>query len=1157
MNREWTPKQQEAIMKEGDLLVSAAAGAGKTAVLTERIARLISEGCGVDELLVVTFTRAAASEMKERISKRLRGLSDEAAEAGNPERAAYLSRAGAACESANISTIHSFCTSVLRRNYHEAGVDPAVRVAEQLDAELYAAKAMAEVIENAFLQNERNKDAGFEALLTAVGSPEALEKLIRSLYAFAIARPDPEAWLDRAVDMYTRSFPEAAKKAADDLIGSVCEELEILFASAKTLREGDASAHPRIAAALDDDMSFMMALLVNRDYDRWVGAVNSHSFARLTWNTGTDDAEKEAVRDYREALKKYLGKLKRIFAHSLSEEASFARLLGEPIAVLRRLTGEFSARYAEIKADEGVIDFNDMEQLTLKALRSPGIAAEYRGRFRHVFVDEYQDINPAQEAILAAVSDGNRFMVGDVKQSIYRFRQAEPAIFLEKYRTYVGSGGRCRIDLNSNFRSRTAVLDAANLLFSQLMRGGAVGEIDYSDNAALVSGFPGGGTGSVEFAIIDPDPDAAPVFPFYGDEEDDESEDESSASLQAAYAAGRILEIMRDETLSENGAERPYRWSDFTVLLRSASATASEWMKALGDAGIPVVSESGPGFFDAIEVRLFIDLLRVIDNRRQDIPLLAVMRSSVFDLTDEELIHIRADYDGEDLLDRVILAAEDPAAPTWSVKCGEMLRRIDGWRGELRLKTLGEFVSSVLDAAKLGIFVSSLFGGEARQASLETIVRLAEKFSDGGRGSLGAFIRYLDDSRSSSPASAAVSPAIDAVRLMTIHRSKGLEFPVVILGDVTKQFNRSANSAVGIFDAELGIGLCSVAGDRGNKSLLQRAMTFREQRRQNAEEMRMLYVAQTRAREKLIMIGVKQNSERYARLYARPLDGVRIMGASSYAEWMLGAYFPNGIDTPVVFPNGGSMELKLMGARAARGRGVGMSEDDFTLWKQEASFAEFDELTRRFAPNYENRAATELPSKLSVTGLTLRSPEVSARPRFMADDGVITGAEIGTLTHRLLQLISIAPHDGESVREELRALTIRGLFTEREASLVRVGAVVGFFSSDIGRRLVASPRVEREKEFNLMCEASRLIGASTDEPIMLQGIIDCCFIEDGRWVLVDHKTTRVDGAHSPRTVAERYRRQIELYAEALERLTGIPVAEKYIYLLSVGEAVKM
>lgn len=1154
MERKWTERQLEAINKRGDLLVSAAAGAGKTAVLTERIARLISEGTGVDELLVVTFTKAAAAEMKQRISARLLELSEDASDKGDPEKAERLRRASAACAGANISTIHSFCMNVLRRNYHEAGVDPAVHAAETLDSELLASKAIGDVLEAQYLADEKQEDVGFNELLTTAGSDERVEDLIRSLYKYAAAKPNPDEWLDRAVSLYTEGFRSAAVTAAGELMDAVCLELQVFMDRIKLLRI-ETSEHPGITKALDDDMSFIMGLMLTRDHDKWVRALSGRKFTRLLWNTGTDASEKTGVQLCREALKKYVGTLEKRFSHTLDEEEAFSKLLARPVAALRRLTGEFAKRYSELKAEEGLIDFSDMEQLTLKVLRNESIAREYRERFKYVFIDEYQDINPAQEAILRAVSDNNRFMVGDVKQSIYRFRQAEPAIFLDKYNNYSGEDGRFRIDLNCNFRSRTAVLDAANMLFSCLMRGGAVGEIDYSDNAALTSGFEkreGDPDGSVEITLIDPE-----SFGDEGLDEDSGEELEGSARIQAAYAASRILSIMNNEVLHDKNGPRRYRWSDFTILLRSASVTARDWLQVLSDSGIPCVSDQGQGFFESLEVRLFIDLLRLIDNRRQDIPLLAVMRSFAFGFTEEELIHVKTDYEGDDVLDRVIKAAEDAAAPSWSVKSRRLLDSIERWRTLSRITEIGALISRIIDETGFEVFVSALKGGDARVRNIETLLDLANRFSAAGRGSLGSFIRYLDDSRESAEPASGPAPAVDAVRLMTIHHSKGLEFPVVILGDITRGFNRNFRSDVGIFDSDLGIGLCSVSGDRSNKALLQRAITFREERRQNAEEMRVLYVAQTRAMEKLIMIGAKAKALNFASKLACPPDGVRIMNASCYADWMLGAYFPNGVDSPAVFPHGGSMKLEIRGAGAAMREGRGLTPDAFASWQQEASFADPDELCERFKFKYRAEEDTKLPSKLSVTGLTLTAPQVRLRPRFMENERDLTGAEIGTLTHKLLQLVSVAPHTESTVEAELEALIERGVFTGREAKAIRIPAIVAFFDSPLGKRLIASDTVLREKEFELFMEASVLTGAPTDAPIMLQGVIDCCFIEDGGWVLVDHKTTHVDASHTARTVAERYRSQLDLYSKALTRLTGLPVKERYVYLLSVNEAVKL
>ena len=941
------------------------------------------------------------------------------------------------------------------------------------------------------------------------------------------------------------------------MISDALEELKTFSEKAKALREGTPEEYRGAAAALDSDMSLLLGLKLHPEHDEWVRALDGLKLASLSWPRGTDESEKTELKEYRAALKKHLGELAVRFSHTMEEEKQAAQKLAGPIARLVKLTEEFRARFTELKASDGLIDFNDMEQLTLKILRNESIANEYRSRFRCVFVDEYQDINPAQEAILRAVSRENRFMVGDVKQSIYRFRQAEPKIFLEKLSAQKRGEKPERIDLNANFRSRPAILEAVNALFSELMLGGNVGEVSYEKEDELVPGLPlneGDPTGEVELVLIDPE--AAP-----SDEPEDEdyedAPDATSAQLQAAYAARRIHEIMRTETLKTPKEERPYRFGDFTVLLRSAAGSADEWVNTLSQAGIPCAASSGSELFDALEVRIFADLLRVIDNRRQDIPLLAVMRSPIFDFTDEELIHIRADYEGEDVLDRVLAAGADPNEPPWGAHAKEFLRTVDRWRGLERILDVGEFVSRILDETGFDVIVSALRGGEARCRDLDALLETARAYSDSGKGGLGGFIRYIDEARASAPQKTAAAPSQDAVRLMTIHQSKGLEFPVVFLGDITRGFNRSVRSDVGVFDAELGIGLCSVSGDRGNRSMLQRAIARNELLRQNAEEMRVLYVAMTRAREKLIMLGMHKDAEGFAAKYAKPLNGLRIMRADRYADWMLGAYFPNGTEAERKLPCGAALRFAVCHADEAEAGSVGMSADALEGWMRDALFADTAETEARFAFSYEGEAATKLPSKLSVTGLTLRGTELAKKPRFMEDEGEPTGAEIGTVTHRLLQLISLQQHDADSVREELRKLTWQGLFSDREAGLVRVDSVVKFLDSPLGKRLIASERAEREKEFNLMLPAHELTESDSDEPIMLQGVIDCCFIENGAWVLVDHKTTRVDAAHTAKTVAERYRRQLELYSKALERLTGTEVREAYVYLLSADEAVKM
>lgn len=1156
MPRSFTDEQKSAIMLEGDLLVSAAAGAGKTSVLTERIARLISEGVPVESLLVVTFTGAAAAEMKTRIEDRLKDLSSLEPDI---DRAAWLAKAAAACGRANISTLHSFCMSVLKRNFSAAGIDPAFRAAEPADADILFNKAMDAVLEEKYLETETSPDPAFEALVAAAGSDEKLTELLRKLFDFAESRPDPDEWLEMCVRRITDEAEETLRGIEKKFVANSREKLEHFAARARALRVELPEDQRGIAAALDADLGMMLSFTLTDDYDSWVKALPEIKYERLNWQRGTDPADKQDVINYRDQLKDYTGRLKVLFAHSHNEETEYLKLLSPPVVELVSLVRRFRQKYTELKEDAGLIDFRDMEQLTLKVLKDPGVADEYRSRFTHIFVDEYQDINPAQEAILLAVSKGNRFLVGDVKQSIYRFRQADPTIFIDKYRSYDGTDGKIRIDLNRNFRSAPVVLDAVNEVFSKLMLGDKVGEIDYSDNAALISGKPDAffGAGEVELTLVDPDlsdgagayadPDEPPEF------DPDAEGPASGAASEAAYAARKILYIMENCTVPEEGGPRKYRYSDFAILLRSARGVVGDWMSTLALYGIPCVTALGEGFYDSIEVRLFMSLLRVIDNRRQDIPLLAVMRSPIFLFTDEDLVHIRSEHREKDMLSSVVSAANDPAAPPWGVKCREMLSKLDEWRMKQKLMELGDLVACVLDETRLRAFVSSLYGGSARAENLETLVTLAEKFSASG-GSLSGFIAYMDDSKETAKLPTALQPVCDAVKLMTVHGSKGLEFDTVILGGITRQFRRAYNTDIGIFDSELGVGLCSVSGDRSIKSILQRAIADREASRLNAEEMRLLYVAMTRAKTRLIMTGVKKNAAAYAEKQARPLDAVRIMRANYYAEWLFGALFPAGTDIEPKLPSGGTVRFGISGASVSGAPGS-MTPADIAEWLQEAAFTDASGLEERFRPIDD--VSSGIPSKLSVTGLTLAPAEFAARPRFMDDRNDFTAAEKGTLTHRLLQLVSIRPHTAESVREELAALTEKGLFTDEEAAAISVDSVVGFFSSDLGRRLIASSRVEREREFDILIGANELIETGETAKVMLQGVIDCCFIEDGEWVLVDHKTSHIDKSHSARTVAERYRRQIELYAEALTKLTGINVKQRYVYLLSAGIAVEI
>ncbi len=1163
MAQSWTKEQLRAINAEGSLLVSAAAGAGKTAVLTERIARIIAGGTSVSELLVVTFTKPAAAEMKSRIEKRLYDLAESTSDEAAKRR---LSREAGEVSHASVSTLHSFCTNLLRRSCHEAGIDPAFRPAEDAEAALMFKDALDEALEACCLSAEENRDPDFSALVDLCEGDSALCTLAASLYEFMMARPAPFEWLRDAVAAYDEKFDIYFERAQSVLCRIAQRDMRVLLSRARELYEWSDINAPRYTAMLAQDMSDMLAFAQLSSYSSWYDALCTYKPVRRPPAEKQGDTPSEVL-SYRKEYSTLLAKLREIFRFDLQQERLIAESIAPAMRGLYALMELTRANYSRAKAERGVIDFSDMEQLALRVLNNPEIAREYRERYKYIFIDEYQDTNLVQDAIIERIRrPDNLFLVGDVKQSIYRFRQAEPASFLEKYESFRGEVGT-RIDLNANFRSSLVILEAANLLFEKLMHGKAAGEIDYSDNAALVSGTNISG-GAVEIHLIDMSSedgdegrnDAA------GEDEDEEEEFERS-EREAMRAAQLIREIMERETVSDSNGERPYRFSDFAVLLRSTKGTAANWANILSAMGIPCYAELSDGYFNAIEVQVFMNLLRVIDNRRQDIPLASVMLSPIGGFTYRELIHIRGDYAGDDLLDRLIAAAsgEDEAA----AKAYEFLHRIDDWHERSRFIGVNELIGALLDETRYYTFVGALPGGAVRRANLDMLSQRAHSCEKNGLLGLDSFIRFIDGARDSASLGASQTINADAVRIMSIHKSKGLEFPVVFIGGITKQINRSFTKAPGVFDRELGIGLRLRRGGGSIKSVLQRAITYLEHSKQTAEEMRVLYVAMTRARSRLYMLGAAKDAGQLAAKFAVPLNDYRVMNARSFLDWIMGAYFPHGLNQENarrgVELNLGSGSLKLHivpGAMLSKPSGR-MDSSAFKRWTEKSMETDFSDVAKLFSYRYPNEQDTLLPSKKSVTELSEaqfkseHETRAYAAPVFLRTQRErLTAAERGTAAHKLIQHIALRHHDASSIEAELKRLTEAGILSGEEAEGICVENIAAFFASPLAQRMLKSDLVKRELEFTLVIAANEVGLSERDTPLLLQGVIDCCFMEDGEWVLVDYKTSRAseDSAHS---VASRYSMQLQLYSKALQKLTGIPVKQRYIHLLGAGISVEL
>ena len=1242
--------QQRAINENGNLLVSAAAGAGKTYVLTKRIVRLVSEGARMDELLIVTFTRAAAAEMRERIEKE---LNEAAGRAEDGETRARLIGAAASVFCADISTIDVFCRNVLKRNYDRVGLDPAFTVMDDAQAFVMMRRVIDDIIEEFYRTNETEPSEASLFLAEALGKKADIEKLITSVYHAVSARPDPKGKLLECVEKYEvgENFDRLFEDCAQIFISSAKMRLRLLreravetAMSIMSLEKGEVY-YGKIHSWIQE----IDALLLLSSYDEWYNALSGIELETLRGGRGNKAPDE--VKDLRKDISDYLKELlERVFVLTKSEEETLAGCLKPVVNLICELVIRFMDEFTAMKRENSQVDFTDLEQLALEALEDERIAEEYRNKYSHIFIDEYQDTNSLQDSIFQRISRGNNlFMVGDVKQSIYRFRQAEPEIFLEKYNAYrVDEGGEGfgkRIDLNRNFRSESAVLSATNSIFRCLMKGD-VGEIDYSDNAAL-NPRDDAGRGSAELHLIEMSEELyravdnsvenmdnsahnasfeaaeGSKYAQSGAEDSKEADDESKKDAQSALEelegveaeaeliADRITDIMQHGSIydKEKKENRAPRYSDFAVILRTAKGFALRIVNALSKRGIPSAAELGNGYFDAVEVQIFINLLRIIDNIRQDIPLASVMLSPIGCFDEKELVLIRSAFRGERFKDAPFcerLAAAKLAVETFDAleaadpgendeknkyyrdlfndrgeekravfkKAAEFLKRIEKFRELSRLMEVKEFIGRLFDDTLFALFASAMPNGPARKANLDMILECAAAFENIGGRSLHGFIDYLDDLKDNNKLGAAQVPGDDAVRVMTIHKSKGLEFPVVFVCMLEHGFNKRNMNDAALIDRELGMGLKLEVGlhllselpeelaGRAGKSIIRRAIEQREDEKLLAEQMRLLYVAMTRAKERLILVSAHKTMAKLVENNARELTDARILGAKSFIEWILGALFPLGLNLKNAL--GGlkipieNDELTVFYRRAGEGDAVDrrVGREDFARWLEQAARRSHDAADKRLSFSYPHAEDTAKLAKRGVTE-SLRAPEEykfePAVPSFIAQKGErsLSAAERGTLTHRFIMLLPLEKTDEPALTERLKTLEAQGFFTHDEARAVDVGRVLALTRSPIYEAMLAARGagrlVLREKEFSLIDGSGALI----------QGIVDCCYEdEDGQLVLVDYKTTALRGRTAEETAAQ-YAPQLEEYAEALEALTGKRVSERWIYLLGAGEAVRV
>ncbi|MDR1598792.1 MAG: UvrD-helicase domain-containing protein [Oscillospiraceae bacterium] len=1171
--RSWTAAQRAAIVTRGrNLLVSASAGSGKTAVLIERVLSLLREGAGLGEMLIVTYTRAAASEMRERLFDALAAAAEESAGADTErlrDQAAWI-------ETADIRTLHSFCGQLLKSYFQAADVDPLYRVLDSTQSAALRAQAMDQALIEWYEVHRAASPVGVFAVdgkaraLTECLSPSELAALAFQLYDFIMARPEPWEWLRSSLDAIpTDEEGIASSGIARILMSTAADSLAALLERANKLADTCARTEEWRAfaktAIADADMISTITQAARKDYNEFRAAIRNRKWAtRAKAPKDSDKAVTKAYDDKRDKLKDAFQKAAsvKLFSASLAAHAQDCLAMRDELESLAELTRMFNNHYAMLKDEHSALDYSDLEQRSLRALGDPLTAESLRARYAHIFVDEYQDSTPLQEALLTRIARGNNlFFVGDVKQSIYRFRDAEPGLFLDKYKQYEyidtappdrlprGASsetlGGARIDLDRNFRSSKAILQAVNDVFTRIQRASAF-EIDYDERARMKPGRDDEGC-MVEAHILIKDPEPRVEQP-----DNDEAEPED----KIAQEEERLLkDIEKEARLTARMIQRLTRagvakYGDMVILLRSAAGRAVKAQDILREYGIPAQTSDAEDFFEQLEVRQAIDLLSVIDNPRQDVPLIGALRGPAAGLDEARLARIRL-ADPENFFYDALLAASREHG-----ELGETLRSFTGMiedaQFRAKVQPIHELLSGLLDQTNLYATAGAKPNGAARQANLRQLLSRAETYQRERGGSLHSFLSALDEQRESGGTQAQdESTPTDCVRIMTIHKSKGLQFGTVFILGLGARFNRKDENKPLLAHSRLGLGLRVYNPDEMTERapLASKAIRAAIQRESLAEEMRILYVGMTRAQERLILCGSTAWEDWMDDAgIVEPTDA-ELLQAPTPLHWLI-----RGIprvdepraaepDAPYELPTRYPWRVFTHGAKDLR-----PAAPDLTPAAQDQSEAIPTEPADSFFPRIPEIEL--IPYKQSVSqrvrAATASEPPLPERPLFIQSNDKPTATESGIALHAILAHTDLAAMRSQPIlnalMETVARLVRNGILSDRQAQSIALQPLYLFYSSDIGKRLIAAKEVRREWAFNLLDENRRAL---------VQGVVDCAFMTDGGWTLIDYKSDRADDLDA---LAKRYAPQVRMYADALRRITGRPVCEQALYMLSYNKA---
>ncbi|PBD80041.1 helicase-exonuclease AddAB subunit AddA [Clostridioides difficile] len=1268
----WTKEQLEVIeSRECNLLVAAAAGSGKTAVLVERIIQMITSRenpIDIDKLLVVTFTNAAASEMRERIGDAIGKALDE-----NPENK-HLQNQLVLLNKSSITTIHSFCLDVIKSNFHRINLDPNFRIGDQTECAILKQEAIEEVFEDLY----EERDEGFLNLVESYaerGGDKEVQDIILGIYSFAMASPEPKKWLidsaerfniDENFDFSQSIWARAILDTVKIEINGLCLNMERALKEVESIEELETFAE-KLSVEYKKIADISQAC--NKSWDEAYKKMASMSFENYV--KGVKRISKDApsyIKESKEKAKTIRDKTKKSLESivsatfnkdndSIREEIKYLYNIVKPISsvVLR-----FEEEYSNKKREKGIIDFNDIEHFALNILTDvdekgnivpSDIAVGYRNKFYEIFIDEYQDSNLVQEVLLKAVANTetpNRFMVGDVKQSIYRFRQAKPELFLQKYNNYndkKGSSHR-KIMLYKNFRSREEVVDAVNYIFENIMNEN-IGEIEYTEKERLNLGanfnvdtdeksIIGGATeihliqkdNKLDDDIINDKDDRI------NNKEDEIEEEEKLDNIQLeARMVGKIIKDLmkvnedgKIQKVYDKGIDgyRPVEFRDIVILLRATSAWAPVFADELMNMDIPTYADVGVGYFDTIEIKTILSLLQIIDNPMQDIPLISVLKSPIFGFTPEDLIDIRvqskdkifyevlkstAEYDGftdsQNENESEFIPSEECIN-----KSKDFLIKLKEFKEKSMYMSTDEFIWYLYTRTGYYAYVGALPGGSQRQANLKVLFERAKQFEETSLKGMFNFVNFIEKLKKSSSdmgSAKTLGENANVVRIMSIHKSKGLEFPVVICSAMGKNFNTQDFKKSILYHHNLGYGPQFVDYERriSFPSIAKEALKSKINIENLSEEMRVLYVAFTRAKEKLIITGSTRNIQDSIKRWS---NGIESLDTISQYEILKGKNFLDWIMPCVLRHRDLSNLLEEVGLDAvfnvehnSKWYGKLWNKNDILVEKKSDEEKEsieeilekidvdnpdsdyYSEIEEKLNYIYPYEFSTRKPATISVTEIKkiqnnyeeelintiFEQKVILKKPLFIQNEEErekISGTERGTIVHLVMEVLDLKNVSSvNDIKSQIRGFVSKGIITEKQASIVNPYKIYKFFASNIGKRMLNAEIINREKSIYAQINMKdiyiyeKLINNDDkklydNESVMLRGIVDAYFEEDNQIVLVDYKTDFVN-EENINQIIEKYKKQLDLYADIIETLTGKSVKEKCIYLFGVDEAV--